>query len=374
MAKIWVEPAKARATLSQQEALAKTLASLYQDVNGIRSGLRYKISGREAISARLRDAAGQISKEAESTRALRAALEQAVGLYEKTEKGNLDRVKAEKTSIQQGGSGATSSTQTGGQSDSAPKGFSWSDLVLKELATVLGPFGVLITGGQKALEGKWPEAVNELFKSIGKGASAIIGKPKAEWANSLFGLTEMTKAPSFWKGLGDFSSVGKAVGTVTKWGTTIADRLIKNVKEFGEDAWTSGRFWGETVIESGIKLAEGAAINALVGAAAVAIFGNPVSIGVTAAAVGVTMLVDWGLDSIVSWATGGAQTDWVEAATDFLIDDVGPAIKNAVDKGVEVVKDAGGKIINAVGDGVNAVKDGISNFFSGCSWGKKLFA
>lgn len=362
MAKIWIEPAKARATLSQQEALERSLRSLYQDVTGVRNGLRYKISGREAISVRLREAAGQISREADSAKAMRKALEQVIRQYENTEKGNLDRVKAEKTTVQQGGSGGG-----GARQDAGPKPFSWTDLLLKELATVVGPFGFLVTGGQKLVEGKWPEAVNEFLKSLGKGASSIIGKPKAEWAENLFGLTRMETAPGFWKSLGDFSSVGKAVGTVTKWATTILDRGIKNFREFGENAWTNARFWGETFIESGIKLVEGAAISAVVGGAAVAIFGNPVSLGVAAATVGLTAIVDWGLDGIVSWATNGAQTDWVEAATDFLIDDVGPAIK----KGVDTVVDAGKTVIKKGAEVVSNIGKGLSGI---CKWGRKLFA
>ncbi len=112
MAKIFIEPSKARGTLSQQQALEQALKQLSQDVGNVRSGLRYKISGREAIDARLREAVGQISKEAESAKAMRLGLEQIINRYEQTEKGNTERVKAEKTSIQGGGNG---DTQTKGE-------------------------------------------------------------------------------------------------------------------------------------------------------------------------------------------------------------------------------------------------------------------
>ncbi len=105
MAKIFIEPSKARATLSQQQALERALRALSQDVGNVRSGLLYKISGREAIDARLREAAGQLSREAESAKAMRLGLEQIINRYEQTEKGNTERVKAEKTSIQNGGNG-----------------------------------------------------------------------------------------------------------------------------------------------------------------------------------------------------------------------------------------------------------------------------
>ena len=128
MAKIWIEPAKARATLDRQRELERALRSLYQDVNGIRNGLRYKISGREAIAARLREAAEQISREAESAKAMRTALEQVIRQYENTEKGNLDRVKAEKTSIRQSGIGGGVADGRGGDGNHSLK--DWKDLII----------------------------------------------------------------------------------------------------------------------------------------------------------------------------------------------------------------------------------------------------
>lgn len=117
MAKIYIEPAKARAMLSQQEALERALQALSQNVGGIRSGLNYKISGREAINARLRDAINQLNKEANSTKALRAGLEQIIVRYEQAENSNIDRIVVEKTSIQSGG----------GSSGGGGGGGSWGD-------------------------------------------------------------------------------------------------------------------------------------------------------------------------------------------------------------------------------------------------------
>lgn len=105
MAKIYIEPAKARAILSQQIALEQALQALSQDVGGIRRGLNYKISGREAIDARLRDAVNQLGKEVGNTKAMRAGLEQIIAHYEQAENSNIDRVAAEKMSIQNGGIG-----------------------------------------------------------------------------------------------------------------------------------------------------------------------------------------------------------------------------------------------------------------------------
>lgn len=100
MARIYIESAKARTALSQQEALERALQALSKDVGGIRRGLNYKIAGRETIDARLRDAINQVNKEVNSTKALRMGLEQIIVRYEQAENSNTDRVVAEKTSAQ----------------------------------------------------------------------------------------------------------------------------------------------------------------------------------------------------------------------------------------------------------------------------------
>lgn len=145
MAKIFIEPSKARATLSQQQALERALRSLSQDVGAVRGGLRYKISGREAIDARLREAVAQINREAESTKAIRLGLEQIINRYEQTEKNNTERVKAEKTSIQQGGNGGGSSDggSGGGGDDGNHNSQDWKDAlkkILEELWRRTHPF------------------------------------------------------------------------------------------------------------------------------------------------------------------------------------------------------------------------------------------
>lgn len=111
MAKIKIEPSKAKAVLGRQNSLENTLKELCQDVDSIRSGLRYKIAGQENISQRLREVAEQITKEQQSTGALRSGLEEIIILYEQSEGKNRDLVAAEKTSIQQGGTAAMSQPQ-----------------------------------------------------------------------------------------------------------------------------------------------------------------------------------------------------------------------------------------------------------------------
>lgn len=105
MARISIEPPRAKGTLTEQSKLEKTLKGLYQEVENVRSGLTFKIAGQEAIAARLRSAAEQIDREAVSVGALRSGLMEVVARYEQTESGNLNRVGAEKTTVQGSDSG-----------------------------------------------------------------------------------------------------------------------------------------------------------------------------------------------------------------------------------------------------------------------------
>lgn len=92
MARIYVEPEKARRTVQDELELAGKLSDLSQQVSEIRSNLRYKIAGREQISSRLQEVAEQISRESASARGLSSALQQVLTQYEQTENNNRDRL------------------------------------------------------------------------------------------------------------------------------------------------------------------------------------------------------------------------------------------------------------------------------------------
>lgn len=375
MAKISIEPERARTAITQEEALEKTLRALGQNVDSIRNGLRYKIAGREAIAARLREAAEQLYKEADSTRNARNGLEQIINLYVQTEKANLDRVAAEKTSIQQGaGAGGASTAPT------AEDGrYKYVDPKWSKLWSLIGPAAVI--PNILMTDKHWPSVTNEVVKTLGKIAKTVLDSPRAEWAKKLFGFNIVTEASSFLENLGDFSTLGKGLGTVVDWGTSIVDSFLKNVKEFGNDSWTTGRFWAESGIEAGIKIVEKAGFATLIGTGLIAAFGSAPAVVIGGVTTLTTLLVDWGLDNLVSWATNGSETSWIEFVSDgicnageWLKDNVGPVVqktvdgaKRAVEKGVEVVKDG----VNTAIEGGKKVLNYIGDFFSGCRWGKR---
>ena len=369
MAKILIEPAKTKSVLGQQDSLENTLKKLAQDVDSVQSGLRYKIAGQQNISQRLRDAAEQITRESQSTRALRSGLEELIALYEQTESGNRDQVAAEKVSIQNiAGSGGTESTGNGGQigEDLESPVLDWGELLHDVLLELIGPFGSITAGAEKLWEGDIAGMISELVGLVGDCAETMIDKPSAEWFEELFGwgkdgLKKAADDSNFWEELADFSSPGAAVGTVASWATSFLDSFVKNK----EEGLTGGRFWGETFTEMGIDLVEGALIGTAVGTVMGA--SAPV-LAVAAATVVVTGVVDWGLDKFVYWVTDGAQSDWVEGVSDLvcdtvekIVDAVGPVVTNVVDKGVEAVKDLGQAAADTFDKGVNWVKSWFSN-------------
>lgn len=369
MARIAIEPAKAKGVLEQERSLESSLRSYSREVDSVRRGLRNKIAGQEQISARLREAVEQINREASATRAIHDGLSQVIQRYEQTENSCRDKTaSAERTSVQENPGGSAATTEIN------PYEFKWDDFLLKELANLVGPFGWLITGGKKILSGNGWGALSEMIKGVGKIAKSVVGVPKADWASKLFGLTAATENTPFWKRIGDFSSKGKGINTICSWVGALISSGVDNFKEFGENSFGIPRFWAETIGESAIKIGEGA----LIGLGVSAVIGGAPVIAVGAATVAVTALVDWGLNSLVRFATGDPTAEWVDKASDLILD-VGKGIING---GKEVLKEAGeavGKVTKAVGRGVEAVGkgvkkigEGISNFFSGCKWGGAL--
>ena len=390
MAKIIIQQAGARRASDQEYSLVRDLNRIAQEVDSVRSGLRYKIAGREQIAARLREAAGQVRLESQRMGNMKSSLDQIIQLYEKTETANRDSLARAKKPAWAGitsGNGNTGGTPTGPEAEKKEKNF-WDylfDFGKKELSNLLGPLAFLLNGPDKYFNSKdLPDLAywNEVLKALGKVVKTE-GDSTADWFKHLFGLNVPTQPATFWdtfqKKLGDFSTTGKGISTVVNWGTSFIDRMIKNYTEFSGD-WGNGRMWAETISETLLKVGEGALIGAAVAAVCPATW---VPLAVGAATVGVTFLVDLGLDSLTSWITNGQKTDWIDAVSDVVLDagkwvhdNVGPAIKKGIDyaaeKTGEIINNAGRAIEetgNKIKDGWNSFTGGVSDFFSGISWG-----
>lgn len=99
MARIYIEPSRAKRTAQDELDLSRALKAMSQEVDGIRSNMRYKIAGRAQIAERLRQVSEQIAAEAGAARNMGNGLQQIVAWYEKTENGNRDSQTAEKTKV-----------------------------------------------------------------------------------------------------------------------------------------------------------------------------------------------------------------------------------------------------------------------------------
>lgn len=350
MARIYIEPSRVKRTAQDELDLSRVLNALAQEVDSIRSNMRYKITGRAQIAERLRQVSEQIVAEAGAARNMGNGLQQIVAWYEKTENSNRDSQVAEKTKVRK---------------DTETESVDWWEILKKLIKPALGPYALLTTLPD-ILNDKPGSFVKYLFEAIEGGSKifAAKGDTTVEWLRDLFKISTNTKTwdETFLDKLGQFDSVPHAVGTVANWATKLIDSFVKNTEEFGGE-WCA-RFWEETVTEAGIKVLEGAAVTAGV----VAVIGGASGIVIGVAAAGATLLVDWGLDSLVSWATGGSETSWIEYVSDRVCDNidalretVGPTVEKAgqvISDGIDAVVDTGRKV-------VDSVKDGISNIFSG---------
>ena len=83
--------------------MARELKRLAQEVEQIRGMLNYKIAGKAAIDAQLRNVSAQVLQEETAVRSMRDALEQIAAWYERTENVNLGRVTPEKNAAVNGG-------------------------------------------------------------------------------------------------------------------------------------------------------------------------------------------------------------------------------------------------------------------------------
>lgn len=381
MARIYIEPAKVKRSVQDEANLERTLSSLSQEVSGIKSNLRYKISGREQIAERLRQVAEQIAKESTATRALSNGLQQIVVRYEQTETANRDRQVADKTTVQSPGS---NTAQNGGGWEE----FDWGKLGEKILEKLLGPFGIAVSIPGLA-DGEAGDLAKFLLEGVGSITKVVSaeGGTSAEWLKDLFGINPMeftSFGDTFLSKLGKFDTAADTVGTAANWAGKLVDSFVKNNEEFGGD-WCA-RFWEETVAEAGIKLVEGAAVTAGVSAITAGIctavgVACPPALVVGVAAAGVGIALDWALDGLVSWATGGSCTSWVEGVSDLIcdgVDAIREGVGNVVTKVGETINnvkdtvvETGKKVVDSVSNGIKNIADGI---FGACRWAGGLFA
>jgi len=248
------------------------------------------------------------------------------------------------------------------------------DVRYKASIAAAGPLGTLVDAVVNLNDQKYGKTISDVIKLAG-GAVKNYDGSKIKWED-WFGVNPSTKGP--WEGaIGkytDFSSAQKGFSTACNWAAAIVSSGYSNYQEFGN---FGARFWEETAAETLINVGEGVLIGAgVAGIAALAGISAP-ALAVGAVAAGVTVLVDAGLNAVVSWATGGVETDWKEVVSDFVCDKFEEGVdwvKNTAQKTVDWAKDTGEKIGNAVSNGIAGIKNTMQNIAGSiCNWGRFSF-
>mgnify|MGYP003293948761 CR=1 FL=1 len=187
------------------------------------------------------------------------------------------------------------------------------------------------TDGAKYLAG-WYNAFGEIdTSSFGKAFKSSLVKQKNQM--------DLSKA----------TNVGTKVRAVTKWAghlLTIGGNIYDNYLEREEDGISTGRMWGETLIESGVDIAVGFGATALSTAAIAAIGLTAPAAVVGLGAVGITV----GANAICKWATGGK--------------DLGEAAADSVFWIGEKAVDGAQWIGEKVSDGYQVVKKGVTSMIT----------
>ena len=329
--------------MDSTEQLESILQQAKNSVISVKRNLRAQIRQRERIDSRLTAIAEQLGTQRQSVGRAVSTGRQIAGFYQETEQMLLGL----KT-------GATPPMNESGKGDKTP--FAPKDLLSsKNLWKLIGQAGIV--GQISKAVASFPTGdafgtAKDIVKIVGTGAKLADGPVDANWWKSLLGWKAPSKSGSAPVGFGDHlakglekykisgtQSTGKNVAAAAKWAgdlITVAETGVSNWDEFKNDGgWSNPRLYGETVIESGLKIGSGMAISAAVGSTAVAVLGcTPVgwaAVGVGVATVAVTATANWVLDGISGLITGNSN-GWVENVSDGIIDfgkSVGSAAKKA---------------------------------------------
>lgn len=356
MSKFEVKPDELTKYAGALDEYSRLLGNIGNDVMNVKSRLDFSQDIQRTVNRSLESIVAAIQKESSGCGNMSSGLTKVASNYRKTEEQICGKAKISWDAVVKG---------SGTKSDeSKDNSFDIPEWLYKIAISAAGPAGVVVDSIRQGVEGEWGKVSSDLLKLVG-GAVKNSDGSKIDWGK-WFDIAASDKTPweqAVGKYTIDFSSWKNSVSTACNWAAQIAASAYSNYQEFGNFAT---RFWEETAAETLLKVGEGVLVTAGVSALIAAAGISAPALAVGAAAAGVTVLVDWGLDSIVSWATGGTQTSWVEAASDFICD--------TGEKVVDWVKDTGTQVVNAAKEGWNSAVSAVQNFFgSGCSWGSLSF-
>ncbi|MCR4891180.1 MAG: hypothetical protein K5989_03210 [Lachnospiraceae bacterium] len=352
MSRFDVKPKFLMSQASSLEEDAKQLGQFGNEVIGIKDSLDFSADLNNVIGFSLQIISKELLEESRGCRNLSLALSNAVGKYDAAEENICG--KAQVTWSKASGTGSFLQNVVNHFGEAAEE----------TLLAAMGPFGKLVGSTKDLTEGKPGDAIGNLLELVGDVVKNTDGS-KINWAG-LLGM-DVIKKGGIWKHslskYFDFSTVRNGLSSACNWLSAGVVSGFNNYNEFGN---FGSRFWEETAVETGLLVGEGVLMTAAAGGALLAMGFSAPALAVGAAAAGLTVLVDWGLDSLVTACTGGAQTSWMEWASDGICD-TAESVGNWM-------KDTGEKIGNAVSEGVGKAVNGIQSLAGSlCNWGKVTF-
>lgn len=377
MSRIVINSSRKGNVLVGENDLKKRLNELSKQVGDVRSGLRYKISASQQISASLNKVTEDIIRESAAVQELQGGFSQIFNLYEQAERENTDRLTAGHAELVKADMSAGQSIPEVEGNDSL-----WS----KILELFLGEFGIpeLLAGSNYVGKiyklyqdlrngaswkdfGKWGVDVYQFLSGAAKtfnnykriGNAVGTKTAMSWWAKNALGLKPLGRVSAakdpftrFKNNLinktspfnaqiknvvGNFTGANGIGTAVASWGAVAVDGVLNWFSNKEEQAnsggkMSDGRVVAETITETavgtaltyGSSIVAGAAISALLPVAAPGVL-------VVAASGAVVAGVNAGIKAL----TGKSATEWVSDA----ILDTGEAIGKAVGKAAKNVKD-----------------------------------
>lgn len=373
MSEFKIKPQRARSAAQDMNSIARQMKNLEEQIRNIQRGLSFEVSQKQRIRQRLKTAGDDAAAQYRGLYNSVSVLDSVISTYEATEirlagasvDSSMGRNEIAWSGVVEADPILNYLTIRTGPCDKV------LDMIYKSVIAAAGPFGTIVDAFKNGFDGNSGNAIKDLIELAGSYVENS-DKSGIKWGD-LFGIKD-----SFKGAMGkynDFSTVQKGFSTVCNWAAAIVSSGFENYEEHGN---FGERFWEETAMESLLEIGKDILIlgGTVTAFAAAGISASALAGGIVVAAV--TVAVDWGLDSIVSWATGGTQTSWTEAVSDWACDGYEKAAdwaKDTAQKVFDWAGDTGKTIGNAVSNGINGIKNAVQNIAgSACSWGVFSFS
>lgn len=318
----------------------------------IRNHLPFEMQNSMTVRANLDAIISELAEEKKRLKDASTALENILIRYVNTERDVNSLFAGKGVAVKWADSGTGSSTKK----DSSKKTEDKNLLDISDFWNIVAEFGIIGAFGaafgdfmtmQTDTNADVVKKYLNFIKTGNKGFGRVVeAAGKADWAKRLIGMNH-SEAKSFteaWKSEWGKYSVkeNKAIGISKRFGAllTFGVNACDNYNEF--DGKITTRSVSETVLETGIDLAKGAAATALVTAA----IGGAPAVAIGAGVVAVT----WAADAAFEAITG---KDFTETVSDFALD----FVEDPLGQSKKVVQSVG-KAKKWIGTKIN---EGISN-------------